>query len=186
MPQRLIAKHERADGELTARVDVPRWFTRDEAARALALVYPEQPVVTGYREVRTGLTRAARERVLSRPGAAPDEALVQAYVPVVDRHWQKFFKYDDQRQWVGAGHERASLTRLDVAVLFSREEAAVALALVYERVPSRVGRITIERGLQRAGAERVLARDGAERADAEVVQRFRELLGEVGPWSYGA
>lgn len=183
MAKPLTAKHERPDGTLCAQVEVPVFFTGEEAARALALVYPEQAPLRGEREFRMGLSRAARERILTRAGVKPDEQLVQAYLPIVDRHWTTFFKYDENREWVGSGHERASRARFDVAAQFSIDEAARALALVYERVPARVGRMTVQRGLREAAERRVLSRESAGPADTETVERWRGWLDRVGPWT---
>lgn len=188
MPRPLVAKHERPDGALCAQVEVPVYFSRLDAAQALALMYPDQMPLRGEREVRMGLSRAARERVLEQPGAAPDQMLTQAYMPVLDKHWQRLFKYSEHREWVGAGSPQAAMARFDVATTFSREEAAMALALVYEAgVPARFGRMTVERGLHQAAQQRALARpDAAERADAELVAEFTELLAQFGPWAQQA
>lgn len=181
MPLPLQAKHTRPNGEQVVQVDVPTFFNREETARALALVYPEQSPIRGEREVRTGLSRAAQERVLSRPGVKRDAALVRAYEAIVDRHFSRLFKYDSSDRWVGAGDDRAAKARFDVTTQFNRVEAARALALHYEQVPSRVGGMTLDRGLHQAAAARVWTR--RSEPDAEVVERFDVLLGEVGAWS---
>ncbi len=181
MPLPLVAKHTRPNGEQVAQVDVRVFFTHSEAARALAAVYPEQAPLTGEREVKMGLSRAARERVLSRPGLRKDADLAEAYEAILDKHWLRFFKFDVNHRWVGAGHEQAATARFDVPTQFNRDEAARALAWHYGQVPDRVGGMTLDRGLHRAASERVWTR--RDEPDAEVVARFHELLGEVGPWS---
>lgn len=185
MPRPLVAKHHRADGELVVRLDVPHFLTRDDAARALALVYPDQAVLTGEREFRSGLSRAVRERVLEQPGVEPDEALVAAYLPVVDRHWPDHARYDEDGAWVGAGDERAVQARFEVQTFFSREETARALALVHGEMPMRVGPMTIDQGLHKAARERVLSREFGEAPDEALVDRFRALLVAFGPWTTG-
>lgn len=179
MPQQLVDKHERADGTPVVQVETPVYFTKTDAARALALVYAGRPVMKGERAVQAGLNWAGQERVLEKPGAKPEEALVTAYMPVLERHWNRFFKYDSDENWVGGGN--GVKARFDVATWFSLEEAAEALALVYGQVPKRWGRMTCERGLHQAARERVLSRPhGKRKPDAELVERFRAIVREVG------
>lgn len=184
MSKPLVANHTSPDGNAAVKVEMPVFFTREEAARALALIYPDQEPLRGEREVRMGLSRAARDRVLAKPGLHPNAELVQAYEPIVDRHWPGFAKYTDEHVRVGAGHEQATASRFIVDVLVTVEDAAVALAWVHNGLPSRVGQVTVERGLRRAARDRVLARpELADRVDADAAQRWRAWLQVVGPWA---
>jgi hypothetical protein len=75
---RLRARHTRADGTPVLRIEVPFEFDLDEAARALAIVYAEEPLHQRVHALRDGLARAAEQRVLHRAGSVADQA-VAAY-----------------------------------------------------------------------------------------------------------
>lgn len=75
---RLRARHTRADGTPVIRIEVPFEFDLDEAARALAIVYAEEPLLKRVHALRDGLARAAVQRVLHKAGSVADEA-VEAY-----------------------------------------------------------------------------------------------------------
>lgn len=205
MPMPLVAKHVRPDGQRAAKVELPRFFTRDEAAASLALVYSEQSAVTGERGVRDGLSRAARERVLTQRGAEKKlntlAPLVETYKQVMDKHWNRFFRYDEQDRWVGAGDPRSVKARFDAPVFFTFEEAAAALAIVHSDVlvtrevrdddtvmlttSRRVGRMTLTQGLHKAAHQRVLARRklGDSQQEQDRVEFWRRQLLSQGPWS---
>jgi hypothetical protein len=150
------------------RIDTGHFLTREEAARALALVYPGDPAWRGVLKLKMGLTAALRSRLLEQPRAGdeePDRKLIDAYNDVFAGR-PELFRHDDRH-------------RLEVWVFLGLDAAARLLALVYpEGPPRRFGRATAERGLQ-DGAARRLHEDTTSVVDPELVARYRELLVEV-------
>lgn len=169
----LTDKHQRPDGTHVVQVETPVYLTEDEAAVFMAVEYAGQPIMRGANKVQAGLAAAAarrmrkigarpdtkaRERYLVQQREKADEDAIEQYREVVKRH----------RSW------RDGMTRLDVGTTFSLDEASVALALEYPQVPSRFGRMTVERGLRQAAEHQVLASKQA--ADPEAVATFLRLM----------
>lgn len=181
------AKHERADGTRTVRIDDTSYWTVEEAARGLALIYADYSVVHGgVLAVRTGLQRAAEQQVLRQPGRQVDGAWVRAYRHALEQHRARFVRYVQRGgsfvpvTRAGLDPSEATHIRVEVPTFLDVEEAARGLALHFEEFPTgvRVGRMTCERGLQAAVTQRVLASSAVP--DPELVQRFRDLLVEQG------
>lgn len=181
------AKHQRADGTPTVRIDDTTYWTVDEAARGLALVYAEYSVVHGgVLAVRTGLQRAADQQVLRQPGREVGGAWVRAYRQALEQHRARFVRYVQRGgsfvpvTRAGLDPSEATHIRVEVPTFLDIEEAARGLALHFEEFPHgvRVGRMTCERGLQAAVSRRLQASESTP--DPEVVQRFRNLLVDQG------
>lgn len=182
MPEPLVAKHRRS-GVPVVRVETPVFYSVDEAARALAIVYAGRPVLRGQPAVQQGLSLAAHSRVVDEPGRGVDEALVAAYREVLDRHRAKFVRHAEDEsgvvrsvKWLKLPESKATHIRVDAATFFDQDEAARALALVYEEVPARVGRMTCERGLHEAARGRVLERRSVGPGDADRVAFFWDKI----------
>lgn len=77
-PSQFRAKHKRPDGTPTLRIEVPVHFSLDEAAEALAIVYPEMPIKFGKQTARVGITEAAKLRLRGRL-PTPDPAATSTY-----------------------------------------------------------------------------------------------------------
>jgi hypothetical protein len=74
----LKAHQTRADGTPVLRIEVPHSFDHDQAARALAIVYAQEPLRKSIHALRDGLLRAVELRVLDEPRWVSAEA-VDAY-----------------------------------------------------------------------------------------------------------
>lgn len=164
---RLTAKHHRGD-TWEVRIDTAHYFSLEDAARALALVYPDDPPWRGDVKLRMGLSQAARERLLESEPPEPDGQKVAAYRELLDERRPKYFKYDN-----------GTRGRFDVATYLDIDKAAQALALQWPDSPARFGRMTAERGLQEAVRRRRLE-SSSQRADPETVAMYREKLLDVG------
>lgn len=144
------------NGKRAVRVQTPVYFTRDEAATALAALFPGQPVRRGVNTLQKGLSTAAQARLDAigegdvaarrkyhkRLAGEAEERLVAGYTAALDQH-PGWFKHD-------------GYTRHDAFTYFTLDEAATALALLHEDRPGRVGRITAQHGLYEAARRRVL------------------------------
>lgn len=78
MTQQFYAKHQSATGKPLVQVTVPTYYSLDEAARALAQVYPEIPAKFGKRSVNRGLTEAATRGIRGKR-ETPDPEAVALY-----------------------------------------------------------------------------------------------------------
>lgn len=176
------AKHRRPDGTPVVMCEAATYLSAEQAASALALVYAgKDTILQGVHAVRDGLTRAVEEGVLS--GGDPDADRVRAYRQVLERHRSRFLRYVEHESGemrpagkLGIDPEAATHARVDTAIYFDEQEAARALALVYEGFPQgvRTGRMTCEHGLHRAARDRVWLRRDAP--DEDAVVSFQELL----------
>lgn len=202
MPRPLVATHRRA-GAPVVRIEVAQYWSVEEAARALAVVYHSEPVRRGSPAVQAGLHRAATERVLDAPGVQVDAALAAEYERIIARHRERFVRYCEtssgfrSARWLGRDLSEATHVRTDVAVFYDHEQAARALAAALPDLEvaaaargdgteelaargRRTGRMTCERGLQAAARQQLQARrelnPGVGEDAARRVEFFRRLL----------
>jgi hypothetical protein len=71
----LKAKKRRVDGVPVVKIEPSYYFSHDEAARALAIIYGAEPLRTGIHTLRDGLMRAAVQGVLARDPEPPATAI---------------------------------------------------------------------------------------------------------------
>jgi len=127
----LRAKHRLADGTPVLRFEVPYNFVEEEAARALAAEFADEPVRKSVATLMEGLQRAAKNRVLEDPDRSdvPDVA-IDAYRAVLRE--QRIFPVPDERQRM--------LDELNEAKAESKAAADVTQAAV-KKVTGRQPRI---------------------------------------------
>lgn len=73
------AKHRRADGTPTVMVYSPATYSLDEAAVALAIVFPDMPRRFGRQTARLGLTQAAEKGITGREKGQAAATAVEMY-----------------------------------------------------------------------------------------------------------
>ncbi len=187
MPEPLVAKHRRGDGTPVVRVETPRYFNEDEAARALATVYAGKPPLVGVPAVQSGLNLAAQHGM---DLAGADPALTEQYRKVLRKPAvrAKFFRHlrDDEGRmrsftWLKRPQEEATHVRTDVATFLDEDQAARALAMLYPETPKRVGRMTCAKGLGEAVRERLLETGKLTGDWKERVEFWRQTMRSTEP-----
>jgi hypothetical protein len=162
-------------------VDVEHWLDHKQAATALALALANEPMIrTGRNALQQGLNRAMTARLLDDAAAVKSapKAVVQGYMDALDKHRKFFFKPDNIRVT-----DNEPVTRSEVRHLFTLDEAATALTLVYEGEPViRWGRNTVIRALREAAQDRLLdAAHLVKYVDQRAVRDFRQKLIDLVP-----
>lgn len=185
---RLVARHTvTGDPEPRLGVDIQHWLTRQKAATALALVYAHGIIHTSRNALQQGLNQAVSQRLLDNEQAVADvsTARVAGYIEALDKHSDFFFRPGNVD--VDSGEP---VTRVEVRHLFTLDEAATALAVVYAgKSLHRWGKNTVTRALREAAQNDLLTNDKAAPNSAvadfrskllDLVAEFREFHGSEG------
>lgn len=175
--KQLTANITLANGKLALRVESAAYFSLDEAATALAVLFRDQPLVEGFELIRAGLHSVAKDRILQRPDAreSAHPVAVEGYrkrlaelrfflsgeehaelIAALERQKQarsegRRIQIEQPRLWNKHWVNGEWKIRVDVNHFLTLDDAALALAAELPVMPPRFGAQTVRVALRAAG-----------------------------------